>query len=203
MAIDVDGSVTQWIGHLKQGDPAAAQPLWERYFERLVRLAHRKLIGGRGLDGYEEDVALSAFDSFLRAAAAGRFPRLDDRDDLWRSLFAITVRKAIDLRRRHDSLKNGGRRVVDEAALAGQGGLDAGSGDEPTPELAAAVAEQCRVLLAVLDREDPSSDLRRVALWKLEGYTNREIAERLDCALRTVANRIALIRSLWEGSLES
>jgi hypothetical protein len=37
------GSVTGWIDRLKAGDPAAAQPLWECYFRRLVRLARRRL----------------------------------------------------------------------------------------------------------------------------------------------------------------
>jgi DNA-directed RNA polymerase specialized sigma24 family protein len=208
MATEADGSVTHWIGYLKQGDTAAAQPLWERYFDRLVRLARAKLAGGRGLAADEEDVALSAFDSFCRAAAAGRFPRLGDRDDLWKLLVALTARKAVNLRKHASREKRGGGRVLDEAALAGPGfrvdaeGLDAVLGDEPTPELAAAVAEQCRVLLDVLDHEDPTSTLRRVALWKLEGYTNREIADQLQCALRTVANRLELIRTLWSGSRE-
>ena len=33
-----EGSVTNWIGQLQAGDPAAAQKLWERYFRRLVGL---------------------------------------------------------------------------------------------------------------------------------------------------------------------
>ena len=37
------GGPYSWIARLKGGDPAAAQPLWERYFKRLVRLAHQKL----------------------------------------------------------------------------------------------------------------------------------------------------------------
>ena len=45
----------------------------------------------------EEDVALSAFDSFCRGAQRGRFPQLDDRDNLWRLLVVITSRKAVDL----------------------------------------------------------------------------------------------------------
>jgi hypothetical protein len=68
------GSVTHWINALKGGDPAAAQKLWERYFARLVGLARKKLQGTRHLTADEEDVALSAFDSFCRGAAAGRFP---------------------------------------------------------------------------------------------------------------------------------
>src|SRR5690349_16954755 len=119
MTTEAHGSVSQWLGPLKRGDQAAAQPLWERYFDRLVRLARGKLAGHRGLDAYEEDVALSAFDSFVQAVAAGRFPKLDDRDDLWKSLFEITARKAINLRKHQARLKRGGGKVLDEAALAG------------------------------------------------------------------------------------
>jgi hypothetical protein len=36
-------SVTTWIRLLKAGDHAAAQRLWERSFEGLVRLARKKL----------------------------------------------------------------------------------------------------------------------------------------------------------------
>lgn len=203
MATEAAGSVTNWIGHLKQGDHAAAQPLWERYFDRLVRMARGRLASSRGLAADEEDVALSAFDSFCRAAAAGRFPALGDRDDLWKLLVSLTARKAINLRKHAAREKRGGGRVLDEAALArpiswdDMLGLDAIIGDEPSPELASAVAEQCRVLLDVLDREDRSSTLRRIALWKLEGYTNQEIAQQLGCALRTVNNRLRFIRSLW------
>ena len=203
METEAHGSVSRWLGPLKQGDHAAAQPLWERYFQRLVRLARGKLVGHRGLDAYEEDVALSAFESFFQAVAAGRFPKLNDRDDLWRSLFEITARKAINLRQHHGRLKRGGGRVLDEAALAdpddldGGGGLDAMLGDEPTPALAAAVAENCQVMLAVLDREDPSQTLRRVALAKLEGYTNAEIAAQIGYSPRTVANHLSWVRSAW------
>ena len=60
--------VTAWIGQVKAGDRAAAQRLWERYCTRLVRLARAKLPASRRRVDDEEDVALSAMDSFLRAA---------------------------------------------------------------------------------------------------------------------------------------
>src|SRR6516164_9629014 len=59
-----DGSVTRWFGLLQAGDPAAAQQLWERYFRRLVGLARKRLRGAARRATDEEDVALSAFDSF-------------------------------------------------------------------------------------------------------------------------------------------
>jgi hypothetical protein len=84
-------SVTQWVNRLQAGDRAAAQKLWEGYFQRLVRLARQKLRGTPRRARDEEDVALSAFDSFCRGAEAGRFPRLGDRADLWQLLVVITA----------------------------------------------------------------------------------------------------------------
>ena len=88
-------SVTAWIGRVKTGDRDAAQKLWERYFERLVRLARAKLPAGRRKLGEDEsDVAAYAMDCFLRAAKQGRYPNLHNRDNLWALLATITMRKA-------------------------------------------------------------------------------------------------------------
>jgi DNA-directed RNA polymerase specialized sigma24 family protein len=191
------GSVTQWIDLLKAGDSAAAQKLWECYFERLVRLARRKLLGARRRVADEEDAALSAFDSFCRGARQGRFPQLRDRNNLWPLLVVITARKAIDLAEREGRKKRGGGAVRGESALQGpdgEAGLDHVIGREPTPEFAAQVAEECRRRFDALS--DPQ--LRSVALWKLEGYTNAEIAAKLGCVVGTVERKLRVIRTLWE-----
>jgi DNA-directed RNA polymerase specialized sigma24 family protein len=191
------GSVTRWIGELKAGDVAAAQPLWERYFARLVVLARAKLRATRrpGAVEDEEDAALSAFNSFCAGAARGRFPLLSDRDDLWRLLVVITARKACaQVQRRTRQKRGGGQHIVEESALAGDdAGLDVIVGSDPTPEFAAMVAEEYRRLLDALGDDS----LRQVALDRMEGYTNDEIAERLGCARRTVARRLDLIRKTW------
>jgi DNA-directed RNA polymerase specialized sigma24 family protein len=194
------GSVTGWIGDLKGGGDSAAQHLWERYYERLVRLAHARLRTARraGAVEDEEDAALSAFDSFCRGAADGRFPRLADRDDLWRLLVVLTVRKVLDQLERQDAQKRGGGRLVGESALAGlnaatHGGLDRLVGPEPSPELAAMVLDEYRRLRAGLRTEE----LRRVLDLRLEGYTREEIAERLGCAERTVKRKLDVIREAW------
>ena len=69
MSTDGEGSVTRWIGHLKQGSDDAARRLWERYFGQLVRLAHARLRDRPRAAADEEDVALSAFDSFCAGVA--------------------------------------------------------------------------------------------------------------------------------------
>lgn len=196
-----DTSVTHWIDRLKAGDPDAAQKIWERYFRRLVGLARKKLRAAPRRAADEEDVALSAFDSFCRGAGQDRFPQLNDRLDLWQLLVLLTARKASDLAQHERRQKRGGGAVLDEAALprpvdsSAQGAaLEQFAAPEPTPAFAAQVAEECRRLLERLD----SPELRSVALFKVEGYGNAEIAAQLGCGLRTVERRLRLIRGIWE-----
>jgi DNA-directed RNA polymerase specialized sigma24 family protein len=191
-------SITRWLQLLKAGDRDAAQPLWEAYFVRLVGLARSQLQGlCRKSVADEEDVALSAFDSFCRNAQSGVFPRLDDRDDLWQVLLVLTVRKARSLARREKRLKRGAGRVVSLADLEDDD-LDAVLATEPTPEVALQLAEGCQQLLECLNDDS----LRRVALCKLDGCTNREIAEQLGCVEKTIERKLRSIRKLWSETAE-
>jgi DNA-directed RNA polymerase specialized sigma24 family protein len=200
MAPRDDGSVTRWIGDLQAGGDSAAQHLWERYFHRLVHLARSRLRATRraGAVEDEEDAALSAFDSFCRGAAAGRFPQLADRDGLWRLLVVMTLRKVMAQAARQAARKRGGGRIVGESAIIGgdaaeAGGLEQVAGDEPSPELAALVVDEYRRLRDRLVGEA----LRQVLDLRLQGYTREEIAERLGCAERTVRRKLELIREAW------
>ena len=195
-----EGSVTRWLAPLQAGDPDAVNQLWERYFPRLVMLARRKLQDRPRRVADEEDIALSAFASFCRGTEEGRFPQLHDRDNLWRLLVTITIRKAHQLAARERCQKRGGWMVLDEAALSrlandqsGELGLEQLIASEPTPDFAAQLAEECQVLLARLE----DSELQSVAQWKMEGFTNEEIAAKLGCALRSVERKLKVIRSLW------
>jgi DNA-directed RNA polymerase specialized sigma24 family protein len=196
-----EDSVSQWVGQLKAGDHAGAQPLWERYFQRLVGLARKKLrdLPRRAQD--EEDVALSAFASFCKAAEEGRFPQLHDRDGLWRLLVEITAHKVYNTVRDQRRQKRGGGGVRGESALINPAsaseaaeGFDQVIGAEPTPEFAAEAADECQRLLDRLG--DP--ELRSIALWKMEGDTSEQIAAKLDSAVSTIERRLKLIRQIWE-----
>jgi RNA polymerase sigma factor (sigma-70 family) len=191
-----DEEITRWLSGLARGDDTAVQRIWQQYYEQLVRLARRKLGDARRRAADEEDVAQSAFFSFCRGAAAGRFPRLDDRHDLWKLLVTITARKATAQTRRDRRKKRGGGGERGESVFAGidsdAAGIAGVMGNEPTPEVAAAVAEECRRLLGAL----PDA-LRQLAMLKLEGYSNVEIAAQLDCAPRTVERKLAKIREVW------
>jgi DNA-directed RNA polymerase specialized sigma24 family protein len=192
-------SVTGWIESLKAGEDAAAEKLWRRYFEDLVRLARDRLRGVPKAAADEEDAALDAFDSFVRGVACGRYPLLGDRNDLWRLLVVITQRKVLNQALHERRRKRGGGKVV---CLRSHEGADHPTdeavclaGAMPTPEFAALVADQCRSLMALL-RDD---SLRKVVLLRMEGHSNEEIASLLGCSLRTVARKIEIIRRTWVG----
>jgi DNA-directed RNA polymerase specialized sigma24 family protein len=185
-----EGSITRWIGSLKAGDAAAARPLWEAFFHRLVGLAREHLRGIPRRARDEEDVALSAFDSFCAGAVRGRFPDLSDRHNLWSLLVAVTRHKCVDAVRHEGRAKRGGKAVastVDPDELFAR---------EPSPEFAAELADEFTRRLGRLDATgDPT--LRLVALAKLEGDTTDEIAVRLGCVRRTVERKLVLIERLW------
>jgi DNA-directed RNA polymerase specialized sigma24 family protein len=195
LTVSSTGSVTHWLGQLQAGDPAAVQPLWERYFPRLVRWARQKLRNAPRAAADEEDVALSAFDSFCRAAAQGRFPQLADRDDLWLLLMKVTERKAARQLREQSRLKRGGGKqpIRDSSGDAEESVLERVLSAEPSPEFAAQLAEECQGLLRRLG----NAELQSVALWRMEGYTVEEIAERLGYAARSVKRKLRLIRGIW------
>jgi DNA-directed RNA polymerase specialized sigma24 family protein len=194
-------SVTRWIDQWKAGDPSAAAGLWNRFYSRLIALACSKLRGAHRRAADEEDVVASVFETFFRRAQRGQFPQLHDRDDLWQLLVKITERKAVDQRRLQGRKKRGGGRLRGESVFLDPRGSTSGAGigqiagPEPTPEFAALVAEECERLLGRL----ADDELRQIAVLKLEGYTNEEIAERTGHSRPTIERRLRVIRVQWRG----
>ena len=145
----------------------------------------------------EEDIALSALNSFIHRARNGNFPELDDRESLWRLLFTITVRKSV----RHIRWISAEKRTgdIDEAKLSGEAnlmGMDDFAGIEVSPDDLVEQLDQQDAFNKVLEELDPT--LREVVISKLEGRSNTEIAKQLDCSTRTVERKLRLIRKTWE-----
>lgn len=194
-----DETFQDWIRQLAQGDSAAMEGLWKRYFDKLRRYASQRMSAAVRRVADEEDAALSAIHSFYRGFSAGRYPRISDDTDLCRLLLLITARKSLRFVTRQRASKRGGGLVRGESVFVSadadaRRGIEQVLGQEPTPELAAMFTEESERRLELLDEE-----LRRIALLKLEGYTNEEIAERLHCSVRTVERRVERIRSKWIG----
>src|SRR6478752_143416 len=82
---------------------------------------------------------------------------------LWERYYARLVELAAK------KFRNAPRRVADEE-------------DAVLAAFATQVADELRELLGRLEE----ADLRTIALWKLEGHSNDEIAAKLECVPRTV-----------------
>lgn len=198
-----DDPVTLWIDELRQADQAAARKLWHHFVARLYELGRKKLRPETRRVYDEEDAAQSAFHSVCAGIAAGRFPDLGSRENLWHLLVVITARKVAH-RHRHDrQLSRDVQRNLSDSIFAryrhdsSSAEVDLTVSREPTPEFAAEFVETCECLFESLD--DPA--LKQVVTLRMEGYTDAEVADRLRCSRRTVQRRLEVVRRRW-GRLE-
>jgi DNA-directed RNA polymerase specialized sigma24 family protein len=199
-----EGSVTGWLHDLRGGDVHAVERLWQRYYSILVDQAQRRMAGRTRIhDG--EDVVVDVFASFYQGIEEGRYPQLQDRNDLWALLLTITRNKAAKaVRYEHQQCRGGNRRrqtgPPDDADSSVHDFLDRMMDEkEPTPDFALEAAEECGRLFRLLS----SDELCTVARMKMQGYENKEIAARLDLSERSIERKLQLIRLRWENELRA
>lgn len=192
-------SISVWIHGLRQQESEAAQKIWDEYADKLIRFAQQRLGRRSGAVLDPEDVVASVFESVWRAANAGRFDRVETRDELWWFLLALTRRKAVDHIRREGAEKRGGK--VNLRSLDGVDGeavyrelVDV----DPGPEYFVMLDEEFTRLLGLLRDQQ----MRQIAVLRLEGHSNDEIGHRLEIAPATVTRKLRLIRGVWGKELD-
>lgn len=196
--MDDNNPVTKWIELARAGSDEAVGELWRHYFAKLTRLARNRMaLLSRGVYD-EEDAALSAMHSFFRGARDGRFPQLNDRDNLWRLLVVITSRKVSGRRQIEGAQKRGGSANEDSTPIVtySQPDMLEVIGREPTPDFVAEMFDDLQARLQLL----PDQTLRRIALLTMDGLTQTEIATALNCTVRTIRRKQDAIRAVWEDS---
>jgi ECF sigma factor len=195
------GSITRLIIELRSDEPrvreAAARLVWGRYFKELLLLARSQLSAQIRTREDEEDVLQSMYKSFCVRQRRGDFD-LVNRDQLWNLLVQITLCKARNTANRHLLGKRDIRREEPAGGQSPATLLDQIDSSGPTPAEAALLNEALERRFEML--REPQ--LRQIALWKLEGYTNAEIATQLDCTVRTVERKLERIRVYWQTADE-
>jgi RNA polymerase sigma factor (sigma-70 family) len=194
-----EASITDLLPALMNGDSEAVQAVWNEFFANLCRVAQRRLASGRPRGADEEDIALSALACVCRNMQRGHYREVSNRDDLWRLLVAVTQRKALTLLRNEARQKRGSGKVSGESVFQGLGssealGINAVASPVPSPEFVASMSETIEKMFAALDEQE-----RQVAVLKLDGHRNEEIAEKLNRSLATVERKLKLIRSTWSS----
>lgn len=192
-------SVSELIQKIQAGNSFAEKEVWVRFIDRLIEAArkHLRFMPRRAVD--EEDVALVAFDAFLRGAREGRFKQLESRDDLWAVLAMLAERTSISVLRRDFADKRGGGQVRGESVfdkILCESSMEAGlhQFQDPAPHAVEVFTIEVRELLDQLGDEM----LKRVALLRLEGFSNAEIAQKQGISLRAVERKLQLIRARWD-----
>jgi RNA polymerase sigma-70 factor (ECF subfamily) len=174
---------------LRIGDQRAAQEVFDRYANQLLHLARRRISQrlARRID--PEDIVQSVFRTFFDRARAGKF-QVEGPDDLCKLLVRITVRKTL----RQVAFHQAAKRDMNQEAVPADGEqdrlleiLDRG----PTPEEAGKFLDQLDHLLDQMRPED-----RQIIDLRLQGYSNVEIAERLNISDRKIRRLMERLRGL-------
>lgn len=179
------------IQGLRDGDGQVLQSFCARYGQRLHRIAEAHMPARLQRRVGPEDIAQSACRTFLRRARDGQF-RLQDSEQLWSLLCAITLTKLREQARFHLRKKRGLDKEVELGAAESSASASAfhPAAPDPSPAEAAAFAVELQHVLEALEDEE-----RQIVELKLQEYTNDEIAERLGCSERTVRRIVKTVQS--------
>lgn len=194
------GSVSQWLANPEESShPTGAQLLWQRFGVRLVRLARSHLRHAKDPAYEAEDLALSTINAFYRDAMVNCFARPANRQELWNLLAVISLNKSRNFRkslarqkRQSGFAKNADAR--DQSELLEDTRAD-------SPALVASIADECEFLLSMLDNQDPTGELRTIALMRLDGASKAQIATAMGYTRFTISARVNLIQAIWRHHL--
>lgn len=195
--------MTVWLRQLATGDQDAAKKLWDRYGPQLIELSRRRFGGVLGAFEDEHDLAQSVFRALWTGATDGRLDGIQDRERLWWLLLKITRRKALN-RHIHNTRQKRDHQPISLSQPADDDGSITpaeriADDDQPPPDLILILAEEQDRLLGML-RNDI---LRSIALWKMDGHTHEDIAQKLGVTTRTIVRKFNLIREIWSQELDT
>jgi len=183
------------LAAFKGGSESAARELFDKYCERLMKLARRR-IGQRMTSRIDpEDVLQSAFRSFFGRVKNDEFS-FHGEDDLFKLLVRITVHKTLRQIAFHRAAK---RNPELEAvnAVDGDDLLALVAAPEPPPEVEIALLDEFENFMGQL----PAFE-REVLDLKLRGLSTVEIADQLgsyDRKVRRILERIQVLAEEQSG----
>ena len=152
---------SELLARFGRNDCVAAETLFTRYADRLVRLARSRLSGKLTARVDPEDVVQSAYRSFFLLARDGD-ATIRDSGDLWRLLVRITLRKVYRNARRHLA---DGRSVSREEPWPEADDDVTALSKEPSPDQAAELVDELERIMTPLKPHQ-----RRIVELRLQGH---------------------------------
>lgn len=172
-------------------DEQSAEDIWNQYFERLLRFATHQMRGMPKAASDEEDITLSVLKSVCLSIRDGRLQELNADNGLWKLLVVICKRKianqyAYQRREKRDIARS---QSIDRDLRL----LKELQSREIQPEILLEFDERLEELFSRLGKDV----LKKIALAKIQGFTNQEIAGEMECSLSTVERKLRVIRAIW------
>ncbi len=180
---------------MRQGDPVAIEKLVARYFKKIANFANKRLRRGIHVLDDGEDIAISVLQSITSNSAKGRFPNLQDRDDLWLMMIMIAQHDVIDKQRPASRRERRSESMLTMTDLLETYNinLDLFLSQRDSHTKLMEIAECWEDLLKSL----PDERCRDIAQLKLKGHSNLEIAGLLRLIPKTVDRKIKMIMQRW------
>jgi RNA polymerase sigma-70 factor (ECF subfamily) len=179
------------VDRCRAGDADAARQLFERYVDRLVAVARRRLSQPITSRVDPEDIVQSVFRTFFGRLKGGQF-QLDQQNDLCKLLVRITVNKTL----RQVAYQKAAKRDPGQETHADEGDRESVLqllARDPAPEEAVAFLDQLEHFLLNL-----TPDERRILEMRMQGYSNEEICNELGIYDRKIRRVLERIRGLAE-----
>lgn len=188
-----DSSFVELLERLRAGDPDASEQIYALYIRRLIGLARKRMEGRLLQKEAPEDIAASAIKSFFLRDQVKPFPRLSSWDSLWRLLATITRRKCghrdeYYFAAKRDLHREASPTPTDDSAI----GIE-GIARDPSPAEVTEFEDTLRHLLQGLDEREQD-----IVRFTLEGFTVREIHERIHRSEHLIRAVLKKVRSRWE-----
>jgi DNA-directed RNA polymerase specialized sigma24 family protein len=177
--------------------------LWEDFYPRLRAVVAGRVRSMQRCVASESEIALSAFNSFVQGIKEGKFTSMVDRDEMWRLVRTIAIRKANDTRKWLRAQKRGGAlAIIGQAdfsdAESGPRGIDAATSHTEDPSATVEASDFFNNLLERL----PDDRHRDVVLLKLQGASVVTIAECMNTTTRTVQRLLKKVEEAWRSALK-
>jgi RNA polymerase sigma-70 factor (ECF subfamily) len=175
----------------RQGDQDAARQIVDRYIDRLLLLARRRISQRLSSRVDAEDIVQSVFRTFFHRVKEGQFA-FAEQDDLCKLLVRITLHKTLRQVAFHKAAKRDPSQETDQGEHHSEQ-LMALLDNEPTPEATVAFVDQLEHFLGQLKPQE-----REILEMRLQGFSNDDIAKKLNIYDRKIRRVIEHIRAVAE-----
>lgn len=189
------GSITVLLNKLRSDDESAVEQIFTRFFEQLKSVARRRLSVRDRKVVDDEDLALWAINTFQRCVRDGMYPKMRNRDDVWKFLVSILERKTVDHIRTQHAEKRGGGQIRGESFFEDQDHprmMESLCSDRFDFEVMVDFLDVIESLIIRL--KDP--ELGEILTARFAGHTIKEIADRMDRSVSSVDRKLRLVRKI-------